>query len=209
MTDMKRSPRYRFLLGLALIAFTASCSSMKTLHVWKDEKFNQRLQKVLIIAIAEQDYMRNHFENVLAESLAAQGIDAVPSNKVLPDIGDKPDREALVAKVKELGFRNVLVSRSVNKKEVSDFQPGGIMFASSEFYGGWYGFYSSSYVIVATPGREYDADYYSLVTNIFEVSNEKLVWSNLSQVKVEGSKEGAINPFIEFLMKQLADSKLI
>jgi hypothetical protein len=204
---MKSSPRYRFLLGLALIAFTASCSSMKTLHVWKDEKFNQRLQKVLIIALAEQGYMRNHFENVLAERLADKGIDAVPSNRVLPNMGEKPDREALVAKVKELGFRNVLVSRSINKKEVSDFQPGGIMFASS--YEGWYGFYSSSYAVVVAPGREYDADYYSLVTNVYEVSSEKLVWSNLSQVKVEGSKEGAINPFIEFLMKQLADSKLL
>ena len=206
---MKRSLRYRFLLGLTLIVFTASCSSMKTLHVWKDEKFSQRLQKVLVIGIAEQDYMRNHFENVLAERLSAQGIDAVPSNRVLPNLGEKPDREKLVAKVKELGFVNVLVSRSINKTEVSDFQPGGIMLASSDFYGGWYGFYASSYVVVAAPGREYDADYYTLVTNIYETSSEKLIWSNVSQIKVEGSKEGAINPFIEFLMKQLSDSKLL
>ena len=206
---MKNSRCSWFLLGLTFIAFTASCSSMKTLHVWKDEKFNQRLQKVLIIAIAGQDYMRNHFENVLAERLSARGIEAVPSNTILPNLGEKPDRDALVAKVKELGFRNVLVARSINKKEVSDFQPGGIVFASSDFYGGWYGFYASSYVVVAAPGREYDADYYTLVTNIYDVGNEKLVWSNVSQVKVEGSKEGAINPFIEFLMKQLGDSRLI
>jgi hypothetical protein len=41
------------------------------------------------------------------------------------------------------------------------------------------------------------------------VSSEKLIWTYLSQVKVENSREGAINPFIDILMKQLEASKLL
>ena len=206
---MKNSLRIRFFISVMLIALTTSCASTKTLHVWKDDGYHQPLRKVLVIAVAELDFMRNHFENVLSENLASRGIEAIPSNKVFSQPETKIDRGAIVAKVRELGIGSVLVARSVSKKEVSDFQPGGIYFASANFYSSYAGFYSDSFVVVSTPGREFDADYFTLVTNIYDVSSEKLIWTYLSQVKVENSREGAINPFIDILMEQLEASKLL
>ena len=63
--------------------------------VWKDEGHKKKLGKTLVIAVAELDFMRNHFENVLALRLGDSGVDAIPSNKVVPELGAKPDREAL------------------------------------------------------------------------------------------------------------------
>jgi len=199
----------RFMIGLVLLILTASCASTKTLHVWKDDTYRQQLHKVLIIAITEQEYMREHFENVLAENLEARGIAAIPSSKIFPQPGAKLNREVIVAKVKELGVGNVLVSRSVSKKEVSQLTPGGIYFVPTDYYSDWYGFYSDSFVAVTIPGSAYDAEYFNIVTNVYDARSEKLIWSYLSQVKVEGSREGAINPFIDVLMKQLQDNKLL
>jgi hypothetical protein len=206
---MKHSLRYCFFIGLVFVTLTTSCSSIKTVHVWKDDTYNQRLRKVLVIAVAELDFMRNHFENVLSQSLVSSGVEAIPGNKVLPQPEGKLDRKAILAKVRELGIDSVLVVRSVNKKEVSKFQPGGVYLMPTNFNEDWYGFYSDSFIIVSDPGRAYDADYFTLVTNVYNVSSDKLIWSNLSQVKVENSREGAINPFIDWLMKQLEDSKLL
>ena len=64
--------RKGFLIGLMVMLFTASCASTKTLHVWQDEGHRQKLGKTLVIAVAELDFMRNHFENVLALSLGEQ-----------------------------------------------------------------------------------------------------------------------------------------
>ncbi len=201
--------RNGFLISLALMLFTASCASTKTLHVWKDEGYKQKLGKTLIIVIAELDYMRNHFENVLAGRLGDHGIDAIPSNKVIPQLGAKPDRESIAAKVRELGVENVVVARAINKDEYAQLIQGGVYFVPAGYYSGWYSFYADSFSIVAVPGTAYDAEFFTIVTNIYDVQSEKLIWSYLSRVKVETSRQGAINPFIETIMRQLESSKLL
>jgi hypothetical protein len=201
--------RQGFLVGLMVMLFTASCASTKTLHVWQDEGQRQKLGKTLVIAVAELDFMRNHFENVLALSLGEHGIEAIPSNKALPELGAKPDREALVAKVKAMGIENVVVSRVVSKDEYSRLIPGGVYFIPTDYYAGWSSFYSDSYSLVAVPGSAYDAEFFTMVTNIYDVHSEKLIWSYLAKVKVETSRQGAINPFIETIIKQLESSKLL
>ncbi len=206
---MKYQLAGRLIIGIAFLSLTTSCAATKTLHVWRDDQYKQRLHKVLIIAVAEQDYMKDHFENVLAEQLEARGIEAVPGNKVFPKTNAKLERDAVVAKVKELGIGNVLIGRSVSKKEVSQLTPGGVYFIPVDFYSDYYGFYTNSFVAVRVPGVAYDAEYFNILTNVYDAGTEKLIWSYLSQVKVEGSREGAINPFIDILIKQLRDSGLI
>ena len=204
---MKVLLRQSFLIALVVMLFTASCASTKTLSVWKDEGHNKKLGKTLVISIAELDFMRNHFENVLALRLGDSGIEAIASNKVMPQA--KPDREVIAAKVRELGVENVLISRVVSKDEYSELMPGGVYYMPADYYSGWHSFYADSYSLVTAPGTAYDAEFFTVVTNIYDVRSDKLVWSYLSRVKVENSRQGAINPFIETLMKQLESSKLL
>ncbi|MGE5301150.1 MAG: hypothetical protein ACM3MB_09340 [Acidobacteriota bacterium] len=201
--------RKGFLIGLTVMLLTASCASTKTLYVWKDEGHRQRLGRTLIIVVAELDYMRDHFENVLAGRLGDRSIDAVPSNKVMPQMEAKPDREAIAAKVRELGFENVIVARVISKDEYSKLIPGGVYLVPEAYYSGWYPFYADSFSMAAVPGTAYDAEFFTIVTNIYDVRSDKLVWSYLSRVKVETSRQGAINPFVETIMKQLEKSQLL
>ena len=192
-----------FFIAFLLTMMTTSCASIKTVNVWKDETSNERLQKVLVIAAAQVDFMQEHFENVLSERLASRGVEAVPGNKVFSQSGAKLEREAILAKVRELGIRNVLVARPISKEETSQLYPGGIYTVPLDYRDGWFRFYSYE------PGSAYDAEFFTIVTNVYEVKGEKLIWSYLSRVKVENSREGAINPFIDVLMKQLQESKLL
>lgn len=206
---MKTYPRCSFFITLMLITVSISCASTKTLNVWKDEGSSQRLQKVLVISVAELDFMQKHFENVLTERLASRGIEAVPANKVFPRSGAKLDREAIAAKVRELGIGSVLVSQAVSKEETERLLPRGAYAVPASYYDGWYGFYSRSFGAAPGSGSSYDAEYFTVVTNIYKADSEKLVWSSLSRVRVENSRQGAINPLIDLLVKQLEGSKLI
>jgi hypothetical protein len=205
---MRISLKCTFFITIMLIAMTSSCSSIKTVSVWKEEGYNQRIRKVLVISTSEVDFMRNHFENVLSQSLASRGIEAVPSNKIFPQ-SEKLDRSAIEAKVKELGIGSVIVTKVVSKKEESRLYIGGVYMVPTDYYSGWYGFYSGEFAFVSVPGSAYDAEFFTIVTNIYDVSSEKLIWSYFSKVKVENSREGAINPFIDTLMKQLDANKLL
>jgi hypothetical protein len=195
---------------LVLTAMMTSCASIKTESVWKDEARAQRLQKVLVIAVAELEFMQKHFENVLSERLSSRGVDAIPANKVISGSTAKLDREAIVAKVRELGVGSVLVARPISKEEASQLLPGGVYVVPASYYSsGYYGFYSGGSVFVPISGTAYDSETFRMVTNIYEVSSEKLVWSSLISVKVEGAREAAINPFIDVLVKRMEGSKIL
>lgn len=205
---MRISVRCSFFT-LMLVALAISCASIKTESLWKDEGFNQRLQKVLVISVAELDFMQKHFENVLSERLASRGIEAVAANKVFSQPGIKLDQAAIAAKVKELGIENVLVTRAISRAESEQLLTKGSYIVPTSYYSGWYNFYSGASLLVPAAGTAYDAEFVIMVTNIYEARGEKLVWSSISKVKVEGSRQGAINPFINVLMKQMDRSKLL
>ncbi len=204
---MKALPRYGSLLGLLLIALTAACAPVKTLDVWQDQAYKQPIKKVLVIAVAQSDIIRNQFENVLSNQLAKRGVEVIPSHKVLPQSTEQLDRETVVAKVKELGVGHVLVARSIKKSEVTNYQQGGMFFAPSAIYSdGWYTYYTGSMVY---PMKEYDTDYFTVATNLFALGSKQPVWSMLSQIKVEGSRQGAVNDFVPVIVKQLEESLLL
>lgn len=204
---MQTLRRYTLPVTLLFISFLAACAPVKTLDVWQDQAYNQPMKKVLVIAVAQSDIIRNQFENVLSIQLAKRQVEAIPSHKVLPQSSAQLDRETVVAKVKELGVGHVLVARSIKKSEITNHQLGGPFFAATAIYNdGWYSYYTGS---VVYPEREYDTDYFTVATNLFAIGNNKPVWSLLSQVRVEGSRQGAVTEFVPVIVKHLEESHLV
>ncbi len=156
MDNVKKSQLFGSFLCLLFVTLMVACAPIKTLEVWQEETYTQPLQKVLVIGLAQQDNIRKQFENVLSNQLIKRGVEAIPSYKVLPHPKAKPDREVVLAKVKELGVDNVLVARSISRKEITNHQYGGVIMGGTAVYTGgeWYGYsYGYSY------NREYDTDY--------------------------------------------------
>ena len=128
-----------FYLVLALIfqfCFVTACAPIKNLDVWKEETYTQSPKKVLVIAVGQENSVREQFENVLANQLADRGVEVIRSYKVLPAPKTKPDREVVLAKVRELGVDSVLVARSISKKEITNHQYGGVILGGSAVYTG-------------------------------------------------------------------------
>jgi len=201
-----KSPKlFRLFLCLLLVTVAAACSPIKKLEVWKEETYSTHPQKMLLIAIAKRDRTRRQAENVLANQLVKRGLEAIPSYKVLPQ-EEKLDRQAVEAKVRELGFDSVLVARSISQKEITNHQYGGVILGGTAVYsnGGWYGYgYGYSY------NREYDSDYFIISTKLYDVDSEMPAWSYLAQIKVDGSRERAINQLIPTIVEQLEASEII
>lgn len=49
----------------------------------------------------------------------------------------------------------------------------------------------------------------SVATNLFALGSKKPGWSLLSQVKVEGSRQGAVTEFVPVIVKHLEESQLV
>lgn len=206
---MKRLQCCGCIISLLLLALTVACAPVKTLNVWKDEAYTQRLEKVLIISVTKRDYIRKQVENSLSNQLNSRGIEAIPSYKFLQEkAGKEVSRDEVLKIVRELGVDHVLVARAIQKKSIVNHQPNGAFFAASAVYNdGWYTYYVGS---VVYPESEYDTDYYTISTNLFDVQSKKPVWADLSRVKVSNnSGQAAINLLIPILIKHMEDSQLI
>ena len=204
---MRKFKHYKIVISLLLLTLLTACSPIKTIHEWKDPTYTDKLHTILIIAVIEQNYMRDQFENFLTLKLNAMGLAAIPSYKVLPQPGTEISREEVVEKVKQLGVDTVLVVRSILKDSIVNYQPGGAYFAVTGVYSdGWYTVYVGNAVF---PVREYDIDYFTIATTLFDVQRKKPIWSDLSRIKVSGSRQAAINKFVPSLVKKLDESQLL
>jgi len=202
---VKSTKLFRLFLCLLLVTVAAACSPIKKLEVWKEETYSTQPKKMLLIAIAKQDSTRRQAENVLANQLVKRGLEAIPSYKVLLE-EEKLNRQVVEKKVRELGFDSVLVARSISQKEITNHQYGGVILGGEAVYsnGGWHGYaYGYSF------NRQYDTDYFIISTKLYDVDSEMPAWSYLAQIKVEGSRERAINQLIPTIVEQLEDSQII
>lgn len=200
--------RKNLLIWVAVMLFALSCAPKSTLHVWRDENYTQKMGKTLIIFVTDIDYMRNHFEKVLAARLGDSGVAAFQGTTVMRQLGTRPEREAVVAEIRNLGVENVILARTVGKDEYSRLIPGDVYNVPLGYNNGWNSFYTESFSIVTDPLFVYDAKNFTVVTNIYDVRSDLLVGSYVSRVG-ETSLDEAVNQFIEMVLKELSRSKLL
>lgn len=193
-------------VGFLLLTMTA-CVSTKNLGGWKDENRTAPLEKVMLVAVAEHEYIRHQFENVLANHLADRGVDAVPSYKAYPELTRATKREDALAKVRELGVKSVLVIRLLSKEEVTNQTYGYSYYGAAAVQNdGWHMYYVGP---ILQKQKATDIAYYSLGISIFDVESTKSFWRHMFKVRDDISKEGAVNDFIPVLMKQIDKDELL
>jgi len=201
--------RKNLLLWVVVMLFAVSCAPKSTLHVWRDENYTQKMGKTLVIFVTDIDYMRNHFENIFAGRLGDSGVEALPGNTVMRQLGTRPERDAVVAKVRTLGIENIILARAASNDEYSRLVPGDGYIVPMDYNTGWNSFYTDSFSIFTDPLIVYDAKYFTVVTNIYDVRGDILVGSYLSRMGAETSRDEAVDLFIEMVLKELTSSKLI
>jgi hypothetical protein len=201
--------RKNLLLWAVVMSFSVSCAPKSTLHVWRDENYTQKIGKTLIIFVTDIDYMRNHFENVLADRLGDSGLEALQGNRVMRQLGIRPEREAVVAEVRTLGIENIILARAVSKDEYARLVPGDGYSVPIGYDTGWNSFYAVSFSIVTDPLIVYDAKYFTVVANLYDVRSDMLVGSYLLRTGAETSRDEAVDLFIEMVLKELTRSKLL
>lgn len=202
---MKRILRLCFL-WLAILSTTAACSPIKKLDVSKADGYENTLQKVMIVTFAKVDYIHAQFENVLANQLTDRGVETIISHDIFPDLGLHIDPAVVFAKAKEMGVKHILVAKSVHEEEVRNIQRDGYTYGSVVAYNENSYFYGQGFFKTY---RAYDSTFYNVVVNVYDVDEKKHVWSYLSQLKVAGSAQKAINQFIPTVVLQLEESHLL
>lgn len=207
---MFRTPRLTPLL--ACVAFVAaSCSSgNQMVSQWKDPAYTARSgQKVVVMAIAENEISGRIWETEMSKQLTAHGFQVIPGSSILGTTGTRPDSAAVAQKVADAGADMVVVTRVLAVDKETSYIPGQTYVQPGLYWNGYYGMYTHAYTALETPGYVEQNTVVRLETTVFDVPSGKLVWGGMSESFNPSSTQSLAESLTDKLVHKFETSGLI
>jgi len=197
-------------LPCAAILLLGTCAARTKLgDSWKDPDYAAGpIKKVLVVGISSTERGRETFENQFMTTFRNAGIAAEASHTLIPGV-EKLTKEIVDAAIEGKGFDSVIVTRMVDLDLNYDRSPGGYNAYPIGFYNSFYGYYGQAWSVVRAPDSVEYKEVYSLETNIYEISSDKLIWTVQSQAVKKESAYEAIKKFTGKILKRLKKDKII
>jgi len=211
---VRRSALFSVTASALLASMLVSCSSTTMMSHWTDpEMSGKKLGTVLVIGVAKNDGRRRIFEDSFVKTLKSAKVQALASYPMLPK-ADQISEETVAPIVKDRGINQVIVTRLVDRQKVQEYVPPSVTTTyapayPSYYYGGWYGYYNTSYATVVTPGYTYETEYATLETNVYDVATGKLVWSGVTSTEISQSVERHVAELVNVLASYMKQDKII
>ena len=204
---MKGSTALR-ALAVACSLCLASCATTRQVQTWKEGSYQGKLKKTLVVAVLAQPLMRNFMEQEFVAQLKDRGGEGAASNRIISAELAR-DKTAALAFIKGQGFGTLVVTRMVDQKYSDRAQGGGVGYMPTGYSGGWDGIYYDGFVAVGLPVSQSSVDIFTMQTNVYDLQDEKLIFSAVSSTRAEGAKELVIEPFVKAMVKELAGAGLL
>ena len=195
------------LLSVSFALLLAGCAMTQVNAVWKDPSYQSRPARIMVIGVAKNPLNRRLFEDEFVKQLKARGTDAIASYTVLSD-KLQDDKDAIAAKVRELGADTILITRMVSRKTVKVYVPG-TPYYPPPYYGMWPDYYGYGYQYLYTPGYVTDDQYAVIETNLYAADSDKLLWAASAETGITDDKPGMMQEFIGVIVGNMIDQGLL
>jgi hypothetical protein len=108
----------KLLQFVALVIFFLfmACTSTKFTAIWKDDTYQGRPEKILVINSFKDPANRRVFEDEFVKAMKDRRIDAVVSYTVMPDPAVS-DMDTIAAKAKAVGADTVLINKPLGTSQ--------------------------------------------------------------------------------------------
>lgn len=181
---------YLALGALMLITMVTGCASVSLVNSWRDAEAPAKLyRKILVVGVANNNQMRQVFEEVFSDELRKQKLTAI-SSYTITGVEAKQSRETLEEAVRKSGADGVLITRLVNLKRNTTTQTGFVMtdrgFTHPDFYDPVFmptdmlGYYGATVSYASFEHRSVEvttSNVATLQTTLFNAGTGRMVWS--------------------------------
>jgi hypothetical protein len=196
------------LLTFALLAV----ASPKLLLSWKNPGFSGgSFHNVLVLGLNGKAVNRAEFEDQLTAALSRPGITVFPSYEFLA----RPDATPIDMKdfrelVREQKFDGIVVSRLVKKETRTTYVPGTV-YNPTPYYNTFYGYYSTVYPVVYSPGYMQTEKVAQVEVNFYATTppDGELVWTGTTNTFDARSAMKNIRDLAKIVSKELEKQNII
>jgi hypothetical protein len=189
--------RLALTLGFAIIL--GSCASTKMTNTWIDPTAQGAgLSKIAVVSLSSDPGLRRMAEDSAASHIT--GTVAEPSYRYVPD-ADVRNQEAVKALLLARGFDGALVMRVAGVTEQIRSFPGP--YYTFDAYYAWAG------AAVFAPGYLETDTIVHVVSNLFSLRENKLIWSGVSRSFDPGSTKALMNDVSQTVAKSLVKDRIV
>ena len=171
-------------ITLAAVAISTALACGPTTNLtgmWEEPGLKEQpFKTVLIIGMSEEEGKRRAFESEMQKQFETKGVSAVSSISHMP-LDVEMNEATLKQYFGDMGIDAVLVSRLVGVEQKVEYTPGYTYAVPAGYYNGFYGYYNTSWGMVSSPGYLSTYEVANVETNLYRVSDAKLVWSGVSE----------------------------
>jgi hypothetical protein len=194
---------YAVFFGVLIIA----CADTKLTHTQVDEsRKGKPVSNILVIGVTykEKEKVRRSFEDRFVSQLRAAGVEAISSEDAISIPADLIlEKDEILKAVNKFNNDAVIITHVVEKEEKEVYSP------PARSYGGYHGYYGRAYGYAHSPGYSSTKTFYHLVTNLYDVKTEKLIWSGRSETLNPDSTNQMIDDVIKVVIKNLQKNNLL
>ena len=206
---MKKSRIILFILITIGSTLFISCGGgSKVIGTWKNDQITiNKIDKILLIGVAKDPWVRKMFESELKEEFLDYGVEAVSSLEIVsPD--EKITKENFEIYFGKENFDAALVTHvvaeNIERTRVYNYTP-------SYGYYGFHGYYNSVYTYAYNPSPGYIVEQknVNLETNVFDINSKELAWSAISETFDARRASDIIDPVVQIIVDEMQSDGLI
>lgn len=207
--------RIQSLIVFICLLFLAACAtSSRITNSWKSgiepaEKYN----KILVLALYEEKQMhaRQQMENHLVGDLKNLGYNAVSA---MDEYGPKAFRdmkeEAVVDKLQNSSIDAIITIVLLDKTKERFYVPGNIYYSPyGPYYRHFWGYYSTMYNRIYTPGYYVTNNRYFWESNLFDVASKELIYSVQTESFDPASSETLAHEYGQLIVKDMVKKQVL
>lgn len=199
----------RLLFFSVLLPILSGCASTDLTNSWKNPHYSGApLTKVLVVGVSSQTSVRRSFEETFAQSLAKQGVQAIPSYTLIPADGQIPE-DALQKAVQESGADGVLITRMVDRQTEISVSPASTAPPAYDMHRQYYGYYTGAWTGYYEPQMVQATEYIVAETTLFRADVSEPVWSGTSRTIKPGDVRKATQAFAKVMIAAMRKKGLI
>jgi len=183
-------------LLLLLSVFAFACSSPTTLvKSWRvpESTFTpEEFKKVMVVAFVKDEANRK----IAEDRVTSINEHFFPSYPVFSGQEVMENKELVLSTLKEQGF-DAVITMSLLLKAADD------KWVAEKYQGGYYEYQNSYMNDYYRPGYYVDASKYYIITNVFSIKSNKLIWSATTVTPEPASLQEGIDSILYTVVKQM------
>lgn len=201
-------------LGITLLLVAAACTTSKITSTWKAENaLPVKYNKILVLGlIREADRtIQVNMENHLVSDLKELGYTAVSSMQEYgPKAFDKMDEETAISKLKNRGVDAVITIVLLDKQKERKYVRGNIYYSPyAYYYNNFWGYRTALYHRIYEPGYYVTDTKYFWESNLYDMSNQKLIYSVQTQSFDPANSESLGHEYGQLIVKNMVENNVI